>query len=84
LIEFSELNALLKVLSWKPRALYFPNFASPEKCETIIKLAKARLRPSTLALRKGETEDTTKGIRTRYNAMILCFALFLGLLYLNS
>ncbi|KAJ3706023.1 hypothetical protein LUZ61_009728 [Rhynchospora tenuis] len=53
-----------QVLSWKPRALYFPNFASPEKCDAIVKLAKTRLRPSTLALRKGETEDSTKGIRT--------------------
>jgi prolyl 4-hydroxylase len=53
-----------QVLSWKPRALYFPNFASPEKCEAIIRLAKTKLRPSTLALRKGETEETTKGVRT--------------------
>ncbi|ONK75876.1 uncharacterized protein A4U43_C03F21510 [Asparagus officinalis] len=53
-----------QVLSWKPRALYFPKFASAEQCEIIIKKAKTRLKPSTLALRKGETEDTTKGVRT--------------------
>ncbi|KAJ3669840.1 hypothetical protein LUZ60_010164 [Juncus effusus] len=53
-----------QVLSWKPRALYFPNFANSDQCEKIIKLAKSRLRPSTLALRKGETEESTKGIRT--------------------
>ncbi|KAG9440214.1 hypothetical protein H6P81_020379 [Aristolochia fimbriata] len=53
-----------QVLSWMPRALYFPNFATVEQCQSIIKIAKANLRPSTLALRKGETDETTKGIRT--------------------
>ncbi|XP_050369917.1 probable prolyl 4-hydroxylase 9 [Argentina anserina] len=53
-----------QVLSWYPRALYFPNFASAEQCETIIDLAKPELKPSTLALREGETEENTKGIRT--------------------
>lgn len=54
-----------QILSWKPRALYFPNFATPEQCQNVVKLAKSRLRPSTLALRAGETEEGTKGIRTR-------------------
>lgn len=53
-----------QVLSWRPRALYFPKFATPEQCETIIARAKVNLRPSTLALRKGETDETTKGTRT--------------------
>ncbi|XP_068656811.1 probable prolyl 4-hydroxylase 9 [Aristolochia californica] len=53
-----------QVLSWKPRALYFPKFATVEQCQSIIKTAKANLRPSTLALRKGETAEATKGIRT--------------------
>nr|CAD1841321.1 unnamed protein product [Ananas comosus var. bracteatus] len=53
-----------QVLSWKPRALYFPQFATAEQCQTVVKIAKSRLAPSTLALRKGETEQTTKGIRT--------------------
>ncbi|CAL1380811.1 unnamed protein product [Linum trigynum] len=53
-----------QVLSWKPRALYFPNFATAEQCESIISSAKPRLKPSTLALRKGETDETTKGVRT--------------------
>jgi prolyl 4-hydroxylase len=52
------------VLSWKPRALLFPNFATKEKCEAIIALARKRLHPSALALRKGETADSTKDIRT--------------------
>ncbi|RDX60092.1 putative prolyl 4-hydroxylase 9, partial [Mucuna pruriens] len=53
-----------QVLSWYPRALYFPNFASAEQCEGIIDIARGGLKPSTLALRKGETEENTKGIRT--------------------
>lgn len=53
-----------QVLSWKPRALYFPNFATAEQCESIIEMAKPRLEPSTLALRKGETVQSTQGIRT--------------------
>lgn len=55
-----------QILSWKPRALYFPNFATLEQCETVIKMAKANLKPSALALRKGETTENTKGTRTRY------------------
>ncbi|XP_002533164.2 probable prolyl 4-hydroxylase 9 [Ricinus communis] len=53
-----------QVLSWKPRALYFPNFATAEQCQSVINMAKPNLTPSTLALRKGETEENTKGIRT--------------------
>ncbi|KAK3032898.1 hypothetical protein RJ639_034946 [Escallonia herrerae] len=53
-----------QVLSWKPRALYFPRFATAEQCESIIKMAKIHLAPSSLALRKGETAENTKGIRT--------------------
>ncbi|KAI4387226.1 hypothetical protein MLD38_005071 [Melastoma candidum] len=53
-----------QVLSWKPRALYFPNFATKKQCESIIKMAKSGLKPSTLALRKGETTESTQGIRT--------------------
>ncbi|CAN0917925.1 Probable prolyl 4-hydroxylase 9 [Linum grandiflorum] len=53
-----------QVLSWKPRALYFPNFATAEQCESIISMAKPHLKPSTLALRKGETEESTEGVRT--------------------
>ncbi|XP_076953670.1 putative prolyl 4-hydroxylase 9 [Bidens hawaiensis] len=53
-----------QVLSWAPRAQYFPGFATAEQCESIIKMAKVKLAPSTLALRKGETAENTKGIRT--------------------
>ncbi|KAE7999692.1 hypothetical protein FH972_004097 [Carpinus fangiana] len=53
-----------QVLSWRPRAVYFPNFATPEQCRSIIEMAEPRLRPSTLALRPGDTEESIKGIRT--------------------
>ncbi|MED6192815.1 putative prolyl 4-hydroxylase 9 [Stylosanthes scabra] len=59
-----------QVLSWQPRALHFPNFATAEQCESIVDIAKAGLKPSTLALRKGETEDNTKGIRTSSGVFI--------------
>ncbi|KAF3785431.1 putative prolyl 4-hydroxylase 9 [Nymphaea thermarum] len=59
-----------QVLSWRPRALYFPRFAEPEQCRTIIKIAKATMAPSTLALRKGETRQNTQGIRTSSGTFI--------------
>ncbi|XP_038684938.1 probable prolyl 4-hydroxylase 9 [Tripterygium wilfordii] len=59
-----------QVLSWKPRALYFPSFATEEQCKTIVAMAKKRLQPSTLALRKGETEESTKGTRTSSGTFI--------------
>ncbi|XP_014512962.1 probable prolyl 4-hydroxylase 9 isoform X1 [Vigna radiata var. radiata] len=53
-----------QILSWRPRAVYFPNFTSVEACQQIIEMAKAKLEPSKLALRKGETADSTKDTRT--------------------
>lgn len=53
-----------QVLSWRPRALYFPKFATAEQCESIISTAKSQLQPSKLALRKGETIESTEGVRT--------------------
>ncbi|PSS02655.1 Prolyl 4-hydroxylase [Actinidia chinensis var. chinensis] len=59
-----------QVLSWKPRALYFPNFATSEQCKSIIEMSRSKLKPSTLALRKGETAESTKGIRTSSGTFI--------------
>ncbi|KAJ4840253.1 putative prolyl 4-hydroxylase 9 [Turnera subulata] len=59
-----------QVLSWRPRALYFPRFATPEQCNSIIEMAKANLEPSSLALRQGETAETTKGTRTSSGTFI--------------
>ncbi|XVE82890.1 hypothetical protein DITRI_Ditri16bG0042000 [Diplodiscus trichospermus] len=46
-----------QVLSWRPRALYFPDFATPEQCQQIINMAKPKLKPSTVLLSKGQTEQ---------------------------
>ncbi|KAK1373331.1 putative prolyl 4-hydroxylase 9 [Heracleum sosnowskyi] len=62
--EDSLTHIPFQVLSWKPRALYFPSFAAPEQCERIIDIAKLHLAPSRLALRKGEKPENTKGTRT--------------------
>lgn len=61
----------MQVLSWRPRALYFPNFASAEQCQSVIAMAKKRLKPSQLALRQGETVESTKGTRTRYSLIFI-------------
>ncbi|XP_073220751.1 probable prolyl 4-hydroxylase 9 [Cicer arietinum] len=53
-----------QVLSWKPRTLYFPNFASAKQCESIIEMAKGGLSPSMVFLRKGETLESIKGVRS--------------------
>ncbi|XWS39886.1 hypothetical protein CRYUN_Cryun18bG0093000 [Craigia yunnanensis] len=59
-----------QVLSWKPRAYYFPNFATAEQCKHVIEMAKLNLKPSALALRKGETAKRTKGTRTSSGTFI--------------
>ncbi|GAV65373.1 2OG-FeII_Oxy domain-containing protein [Cephalotus follicularis] len=59
-----------QILSWKPRALYFPKFATAEQCQNIIEMAKTRLTPSTLALRSGENEENTKDTRTSSGTFI--------------
>ncbi|XP_024543927.1 probable prolyl 4-hydroxylase 9 [Selaginella moellendorffii] len=59
-----------QVLSWTPRALLFPKFASPAQCEAIISLAKTKLTPSSLALRKGETATETQDVRTSHGCFL--------------
>ncbi|XWS33521.1 hypothetical protein CRYUN_Cryun22dG0090300 [Craigia yunnanensis] len=53
-----------QVISWRPRAFYFPKFATPEQCQHIINMAKSKLEPSKLALRKGESEYKPQNVRT--------------------
>ncbi|KAL2512094.1 putative prolyl 4-hydroxylase 9 [Abeliophyllum distichum] len=67
----SSVNSIsFQVLSWRPRALYFPNFVTAKQCQSIIEIAKSNLKPSGLALRKGETAESTKGIRTSSGTFI--------------
>ncbi len=42
------------------RTYVFPRFLNPGRAEHFVKLAKARLAPSSLAFKKGDTADTTK------------------------
>ena len=41
----------------RPRMILYPGFLDKARCEHVIKMAKARLRPSSLALRKTDTAD---------------------------
>eukprot|EP00959_Pyramimonas_sp_CCMP1952_P423203 8864860-Pyramimonas_sp.AAC.1 len=56
----------MQILSWEPRAVSYPGFATREECQKIMDLAKPKLRPSSLALRKGDTAEGTKNIRTSH------------------
>eukprot|EP00232_Nephroselmis_pyriformis_P021595 CAMPEP_0182867544 /NCGR_PEP_ID=MMETSP0034_2-20130328/8775_1 /TAXON_ID=156128 /ORGANISM="Nephroselmis pyriformis, Strain CCMP717" /LENGTH=231 /DNA_ID=CAMNT_0024999903 /DNA_START=148 /DNA_END=840 /DNA_ORIENTATION=- len=53
-----------QILSWHPRAVYFPNFADHARCDLIVEAANRRLAPSGLALRKGDTASGTADVRT--------------------
>ncbi|XP_021274035.1 probable prolyl 4-hydroxylase 9 isoform X1 [Herrania umbratica] len=46
-----------QVISWRPRAFYFPDFATPAQCQHIIDMAQPKLEPSTVLLAKGETQQ---------------------------
>ena len=52
------------MLSWNPRAVYFPNFLDAARCKHVVDLASKRLAPSSLALRAGDTVSNTADIRT--------------------
>ncbi|CAI8604842.1 unnamed protein product [Vicia faba] len=59
-----------QILSFNPRAVYFPNFTNTETCEQIIKMAKPTLEPSKLALREGDDAESIKGTRTSSGVFI--------------
>ncbi|KAK9841956.1 hypothetical protein WJX81_000879 [Elliptochloris bilobata] len=59
-----------QVLSWYPRMVLYPGFLDQARCEHIIKMAKARLRPSSLALRKSDTADKIRDVRTSQGTFI--------------
>ncbi|XP_004511865.1 probable prolyl 4-hydroxylase 9 [Cicer arietinum] len=63
-----------QILSLKPRALYFPNFASAEQCETIIEIAtKKGLTPSAVNLPPGVPQESTRSIRSSSGAFYSVF-----------
>lgn len=68
--ESEQYTQPFQVLSWYPRTYLFPGFLSAERAEHFVKLAKARLAPSAVALKKGDTEDSTKNVRTSQGTFI--------------
>lgn len=52
-----QINTLCAVMY---RTYLFPRFLDPEKAEHFVQLAKARLAPSSLAFKKGDTADNTR------------------------
>jgi prolyl 4-hydroxylase len=62
-----------QMLSWYPRMYLFPRFLSPEQAQHVVELAKARLAPSVLAFKKGDTQDNTKDVRTSSGTFISRF-----------
>ncbi|EOA27746.1 hypothetical protein CARUB_v10023900mg [Capsella rubella] len=63
-------NIPFQVLSWSPRVSYLPNFATKQQCEAVISMAKHMLKPSLVALRKGETAETSQNVRTSTGVFI--------------
>jgi len=59
------------VLSWNPRAVFFPSFLDEARCKRIVDLAAARLAPSSLALRAGDTASNTADIRTSQGTFLV-------------
>lgn len=53
-----------QLLSTSPRSVMYRNFASDADCDAIVEAARSRLHKSGLALKRGETLETTKNIRT--------------------
>ena len=53
-----------QLLSTSPRSVMYRNFASDADCDAIVEAAKTRLHRSGLALKRGETLESTKNIRT--------------------
>jgi len=59
-----------QVLSWEPRAVFFPGFLDAERCRAIVELAAKRLGPSSLALRAGDTLEGTQDVRTSMGTFV--------------
>lgn len=59
-----------QVLSWYPRAWLFPGFLNKSSCEHVIHIGETMLHPSGLALRQGESAESSKNIRTSQGAFL--------------
>lgn len=56
--------APFQVLSEFPRAYLFPRFVPDATADAIVAVASRRLQPSSLALKKGDTAESTRNVRT--------------------
>ena len=54
----------MQLLSWYPRAYLWPKFMDKARCEHVIAMAERRLAPSGLALKRGDTAEATRDVRT--------------------
>ncbi|KAI7843720.1 hypothetical protein COHA_002618 [Chlorella ohadii] len=54
----------MQLLSLLPRAYLMPKFLDKARCQHVIDMASKRLAPSGLAFKKGDTEDSTRDVRT--------------------
>lgn len=59
---FSSPPQPFQLLSWYPRAYLLPRFIDAQRAQHIVALAERRLRPSGLALKQGETAESTKWV----------------------
>ena len=50
--------------------MLFPGFLNATQCAALVGVAAPRVRPSTLALRPGETAEEKAGIRTSHGAFL--------------
>ena len=60
----------MQLLSWYPRAYLWPKFLDKARCEHVIAMAKKRLAPSGLALKRGDTAENTRNVRTSEGTFI--------------
>ena len=60
----------MQLLSWHPRSYLFPKFIDRSMAEHVIELATKRLAPSSLALRSGDTLESTREVRTSQGTFV--------------
>lgn len=56
--------SVVQVISEHPRIYLYPRFIDDESAHSLVEVAEKRLAPSALALKRGETAEATKEVRT--------------------
>lgn len=70
----------MQILSMSPRIVVYPKFLSAAEIARFVELATPHFHKSTLALKPGETEETTAGIRTSQGMFVTSKSDVTGLL----